>query len=265
MQQNDPLSIRNQAVKAHNDNVNYFVKEYQKSDVDPYGTAFTYGRKKMDELLFELLAKIPKSGRILDVGCGTGEQIKQFRTQGFQVEAIEPAPEMREFAIRNNPGVSIADAVATALPFDNARFDLVIAIEVLRYLHADDIKKSYEEMLRVTKPGGTIFFTMVNRYALDGYFFWHKAHALFLKLGGKPRKSHCEFLTPRQIKSLFGNNDAASVAVHGRMLAMLRFAYKLHPKFGSLAARALEPVDNFLAHFNWATPFAGHLIVVVIR
>ena len=89
--------------------------------------------------------------------------------------------------------------MATELPFPDRTFDLVICIEVLRYLHNADNRQALREMYRVLKPGGTLFLTMVNRYALDGFYLNYHAR----KFLGRKRVSgdapHCEFTTPAEI------------------------------------------------------------------
>ena len=58
---------------------------------------------------------------------------------------------MRKAAIEKNPGSTILDGVATKLPFPDGTFDLVICIEVLRYLHSADNRQALREMYRVLK------------------------------------------------------------------------------------------------------------------
>ena len=80
---------------------------------------------------------------------------------------------MRTVAITKNPNASIVSGVATEVPYADESFDLVICIEVLRYLNLSDIRQALRELCRVLRPGGTMFLTMVNRYALDGFFLHH--------------------------------------------------------------------------------------------
>jgi ubiquinone/menaquinone biosynthesis C-methylase UbiE len=98
--------------------------------------------------------------RTLDVGCGTGEYIRRANELGFTASGLEPADAMRAAAFNKNPGATIVSGVATELPFPDESFDLVICIEVLRYLDRSDIRQALRQIHRVLRPGGTMFLTM---------------------------------------------------------------------------------------------------------
>ena len=87
---------------------------------------------------------------------------------------------------------TIVSGVATELPFPDESFDLVICIEVLRYLDRSDIRQALREIRRVLRPGGTMFLTMVNRYALDGFFLHYSVQRMF-----KPRSCRAAALRIR--------------------------------------------------------------------
>jgi SAM-dependent methyltransferase len=257
--------IRRRAVAKHDREAQKFDRWYQQMGRDYRASAFTYGRQKLDVVLYDTLRELPRGGRVLDVGCGTGEQLRRCRELGFQVAGLEPAAEMRAVARRLNSGAPILDGTITRLPFRDASFDGVLAIEVLRYLHPLDVEESYRELLRVLKPGGRAFFTMVNRYALDGYYLYYSLGRLARRLRGGDEAAHCEFVTPAQVRRDLEALGIDDVELHGRMLASLRMAYKLHPRLGAAVARLFEPVDDAICHQPWMTPLAGHLIVIVTR
>ena len=96
------------------------------------------------------------------------DQVGEIRNLGFEVSGLEPASEMRRLATAANPGVDIRDGSITALPYDDGTFNVVLALEVLRYLPAVDNETAWREMLRVLRPGGTTIVTMVNRWPIDG-------------------------------------------------------------------------------------------------
>ena len=162
-----------------------------------------------------------------------------------------------------NPGVEVRQGLSTALPFEDASVDAVTAIEVFRYLHPQDIDQSLIEALRVLKPGGVLIFTMVNRWALDGFWVLQRARQLLLRDAFSQKHPHCEFYTPSQVERALQKAGFEGIAVEGRMLASIRFAYKLSDRIGAAIAQVVEPVDDLLHEKAHAlTPFAGHLIAI---
>ena len=100
--------------------------------------------------------------RILDVGCGTGRHLgAAFRTAGIDVVGVDlNRDDLRRAAytlhliceeMADHGAWLITRADATNLPFDDARFDLVICSEVLE--HIPDNRKAVAELVRVLKPG----------------------------------------------------------------------------------------------------------------
>src|SRR5438445_8458269 len=100
---------RAEAVAVHDATAHAFDAEYEPVRRDEFATPFGYGRSKLDALLAEEVGKLDPTSVVLDVGCGTGEQIKSFRAIGLKPIGVEPAAAMREIAMRMNPGVQIVD------------------------------------------------------------------------------------------------------------------------------------------------------------
>jgi ubiquinone/menaquinone biosynthesis C-methylase UbiE len=257
--------IREKAIARHDKTAAYIDTEYQKAGKDYFVSAFAYGRKKLEILLSETLQGLPKGSMILDIGCGTGEQIKSCCQLGFNVAGIEPSVEMRNIAQRHNPEVSIQDGIVTSLPFQDKSFDFVLAIEVLRYLHRADILQAYREILRVLRPGGRFFFTMVSRYALDGFYIYDTFKRFISRLTPYQEPVHCEFATQKQIQDDLNSLGVKEVAFYGRMFAPLMFAYKINDVLGAKITKALEPFDDSLCQKKWMAHFAWHLVVIGAR
>lgn len=259
----EPLS--DEVIGYHEETAEIFQDLYDQMARDRWATSFAYGRSKIVELLLATLRSLPKGSRILDVGCGTGDQIKLCRAQGFQVVGLEPSPKMRAIARMRNPETLIIDGVAQSLPFQDSSFDFVLAIEVLRYLQPPEVQKVYREMLRVLKPNGRLFVTLVNRYAWDGFYLYHQFQRWLAAMYVRSKPLHCEFVTSREARRDLETLGARDVRVYGRLLAPLRLAYKLHESFGAWLARSLDPWDDVWSRQPWATFFAGHLIAIASR
>jgi SAM-dependent methyltransferase len=97
---------------------------------------------------------IRSGARVLDVGCGSGELLGMLRDAGAAVAGIDPAPGMIELARARAEAADIRVGVVESLPWPDASFDAVTAINALQF--ADDPDAALAEIARVTVPGGVI-------------------------------------------------------------------------------------------------------------
>jgi len=261
----DPVTVRTTAVEHHHAEAGRFVRLYGEMAKSLFANSFAYGRAKIDRLLDGCFKALRPGARILDVGCGTGEYVHRANKLGFSAAGVEPAEGMRKEAIANNPGSTILDGVATQLPFPDASFDLVICIEVLRYLHRADNQLALREMHRVLAPGGTLFLTSVNKYALDGFYLHYHARRLLKGRQVSTEAPHCEFMTPSAIDREVRAAGFSSAAHYGVLLGPMRTLYKLSTRVASKVAPMLEPIDDAICSAPMTKPFAGHLVTIATR
>lgn len=257
--------IRSVAVEHHHQKAGWFESNYRKMAASRFSNAFTYGRHKVNVVFENELRRLPAGARVLDVGCGTGIYLQRIKELGYEPVGLEPADAMLAIARRDNLDVEVKEGVCTALPFESASVDFIVAMEVYRYLDRSDLRASLRECLRVLKPGGIFFATMVNRWALDGFFVLQRARQLVLGKNFDDRHPHCEFFTPGELKGEVAKQGLVNVRVQGRLLAPMRMAYKVSPAFGSMLARRVEAFDDAANEMSLMTPVAGHLIVVAER
>jgi len=173
------IKIRKQAVDVHDHDAQWFEQQYD-SNPKNRNPAFLYGRKQIDQLLETgVIRNLKPQSDLLDVGCGTGVYVEALRKRGFNAIGIEPSSKMREFAHSRLSRKIVQDGSILNLPFSENSFDAVLNIEVLRYLSEDDHHLALKECYRVLKPGGYLFATFVNRWALDGFWLLVKARKIF--------------------------------------------------------------------------------------
>ena len=105
-----------------------------------------------------LLARtpLPASPRILDAGCGTGGNLQRYARFG-EVEGVEPSAEAVRFC-RERGFEAIRQAGLEELPFEDERFDLLAATDVLEHVAAEH--DALRELWRVAKPGGALLLTV---------------------------------------------------------------------------------------------------------
>ena len=254
--------IRQAAIGSHDRDAAKFDAWYDALDRSRFSNAFTYGRSKIDALVDELFGGLGKGAKVLDVGCGTGEHLAQAAKRGLKAFGVEPAPAMLDFARRNVPQAEIKQGVATDLPYEDGQFDLVIMVEVLRYLDRPDTEKALREARRVLKPGGLLFVTLVNRWALDGFYVLQRLRSVVRGRQFDAVNPYCLFHSPASARRDLHKAGFADVRIEGRLLAPLRIAYKLNEGFGGWLASKLERLDDSLHRHRMTQPFAGHLIAI---
>lgn len=135
---------------------------------DVYDGWFLKNRNVLEsELLLLAEALGPEPGRVLSVGCGSGLFESLLREHhGIDVrDGIEPAAGMA--AIARKRGMTVADARAEELPFDDASFDTALFNGTPSYI--DELEGAVAEARRVLRPDGRVVMLDVPResaYAL---------------------------------------------------------------------------------------------------
>ena len=132
----------------------------------------------MDVYLFDQVIKgrLTPGMSILDVGCGSGRNLRWFLQAGFDVWAVDK----KEASIAKTrslaqeigqplPAERLQVAELQALPFDDASFDAVLCVAVLHFAkdhqHFDAMT---QELWRVLKPGGMLLVRTASSTGMDG-------------------------------------------------------------------------------------------------
>jgi ubiquinone/menaquinone biosynthesis C-methylase UbiE len=94
------------------------------------------------------------SGRVLEVGTGTGLALPGYPDTVTSVTAIDIDAEALERARGRRPGVEVLQASVEELPFADASFDTVVASLV--FCSVDTPGRGMAELFRVLRPGGEL-------------------------------------------------------------------------------------------------------------
>lgn len=154
----------------------------------------TASLKKFDDWYFAFypyLAKhIPfhdmQGKSVLEVGLGYGTVSQRLAESGadytgLDIAAGPPAMVRHRLAQNNLPGTAVEGSILNA-PFEDARFDWVVAIGCFH--HTGDFKRALAESYRMLKPGGK---AMVMVYFAYSYRRWLSA----------PRSTLAQFLNDK--------------------------------------------------------------------
>ncbi len=130
---------------------------------------------------------LPSSGRLLDLGAGTGDLAKEALRQYPQCRpvAVDFTLEMMRVGQRhrNYSHLRWTAADALHLPFTNQRFDAVVSGFLLRSV--SDVRQCLGEQYRLLKPGGkmvTLDTTRPHRSLLSPLVNFH-LHSVIPALG----------------------------------------------------------------------------------
>ena len=114
------------------------------------------------------------SGRVLDLGAGTGESFKHIPATVRELVALEPDPAMlrqaRPRTGETSVAVRIVQGASEQLPFATATFDTVVACLVLCSVR--DLDVTVAEIHRVLRPGGRLLLMEHVRAADEALAEW---------------------------------------------------------------------------------------------
>lgn len=183
---------------------------------------------------FDLIGRYAQvsGARVLDVGCGLGLYVRQFRTLTADVWGVDVDAEKVAEASRTLP--NILQAPAEKLPFPEGFFDVVLSHEVLE--HVDDDRQAAAEACRVLKPGGRLLVFVPNRwypFETHGAFWGGRYHfgniplVNYLPDGLRARFCpHVRAYRGRDLRRLFDG-------LPGRVLVHIQ----VYPGYDNIAAR----------------------------
>jgi ubiquinone/menaquinone biosynthesis C-methylase UbiE len=104
-------------------------------------------------------AGISPEAVVLDIGCGTGEFEKLLLSKHpeQQITGVDISTNMLEIARRKcqaYPKVAFHAASASALPFSDHSFDVIVSASAFHYFDAP--QAALDEMRRTLRPGGVL-------------------------------------------------------------------------------------------------------------
>ncbi len=118
----------------------------------------------VDDLEIGIVRRYAEGRDVLECGCGTGLLLERIRSFARSSKGIDLSPGM--LARARDRGLDVAEGSVTAMPFEDASFDVTCSFKVLA--HVPDLGGALREMTRVTRPGGVILAELYNPLSLRG-------------------------------------------------------------------------------------------------
>lgn len=93
-----------------------------------------------------------RDARIVDLGCGEGVLVEEYRKRGFDIVGVD----------YNYASDCVLRGDITKLDFEDASLDLVMALDVIEHLDFEQQEKAICEIRRVLRPEGRALLTIPN-------------------------------------------------------------------------------------------------------
>ena len=147
---------------------------------------------------------------ILDLGCGTGDQIRILSEMDFQGSfyGIDMSAGMLESAKSKGLYKELKQSILPEIPYPENTFDVVISAGTL-CSPGNAPPESLREMIRVTKPAGLLCFSYRKHWFDNQESGWKKIHEEML-ITGLMKEILCEvnvYIYHQSIEGLEENID----------------------------------------------------------
>jgi len=131
----------------------------------------TYPSESMLRIIFGQYLNNPinlsANSKVLDVGCGRGNNLVPFIDRGYECYGVEVTQEAADSITtalsKQGYNINIKEGTNTSIPYSDNTFDLLLSINVLHYENSEEnIQKALEEYKRVLKDGGALYLSTVG-------------------------------------------------------------------------------------------------------
>lgn len=122
------------------------------------------------------------SGRLLDLACGTGINLRRLADSGWSVTGVDLSADQLRLAHQRAPAVAeIIQADVTNLPFEDESFDAVACS--LLHTDVEDFAAVCREAARVLRPGGRLAYVGIHPCFVGPFARYQPGDAPELHLG----------------------------------------------------------------------------------
>jgi len=125
-------------------------------------------------------AGVKDSSLVADIGSGIGNNIKTISEFTSHITAVDVSPAALDILRKNYSGLvgdlSVINADANTLPFQEKIFDVVILTEILE--HCENPERVLSECVRILKTGGSLIVSTPNYLNPAGLWkkLWDSTH-----------------------------------------------------------------------------------------
>jgi SAM-dependent methyltransferase len=243
-----------------------------------------YYRLELDTTLHFLQKYLPKTGRILDAGCGPGRYTIELAQRGYTPDAFDLTPDNLTFARRqakkNGLLANINDfregSITDLSAYAENSFNGVVCLggPLSHLVDSRDRRRAIRELIRVAKPGAPIFVSVMSRLSvmvvelmLFQYEIGMETHQCIRKTGnidGTTGFTACHFFLPEELRKEFDLDTVEFITMAG----LEGLGSNHRRKINELARDDRRWSDWLVTHFETCTHpsvvgLSEHMLIVV--
>ena len=160
------------------------IQHHYDSIADVYDHHYDHNRGKRYHMHVSsrLMGPLPRGGRLLDIGCGTGLFVEKYIKNGGTAVGLDISGKMITQAHRRCPTSEFIVGTGEKIPFSDRSFEAVSSLLVFSYVK--DPHAMLNESYRVLKPGGVLSICTLGKKLLT------RGVPAIYQLGEKMRIKH---------------------------------------------------------------------------
>ena len=198
--------------------------------------------------------------KVVDVGCGGGilaESISQSGADTTGIDLSEKALKVAELhALEVGANLTYRSISAEDLADEQAeQYDVVTCMEMLE--HVPDPASVVRACAKLCKPGGTLFFSTLNRNP-KSYLFAIIGAEYILKLLPKGTHEYTKFIKPSELVAFTRQAGLEMLGMKGLSYNPITQVYSLSD---DVDVNYMIAVRKWVAWVNLAAPFMGYFLI----
>lgn len=154
-----------------------------------------------------------EEGKVLDLGSGLGGNSIFLAKLGFKVTCLDNDKEVAAVVGKGNPDINTINKDILEFNFPKNEYDLVLALNVLRFFSLADIEKIIKLIIKSLKKGGLFYMKAFSTKELS--------YDIFLKFSPPPKeentfysenvKKFVHFFTKEELANFFSTNEILQI------------------------------------------------------
>lgn len=166
----------------------YAMLKAAKADYDKFAEEFSKTRSAPWKEVSDFLEELPKSAKIIDIGCGNGRHLIEAKKRGLNVIGVDISRNLLKIA-KKKTGAPLVLGNALALPFKESAFDNSMCIAVVHHFKTESERAScLKEIAHITQNSSLVSVwafeqeKFANRKSPDIQLGWNNEHPRFYHL-----------------------------------------------------------------------------------